>query len=383
MDTGTLRNVRAVNSGLAQDVTDSQIFKMDSTNFGVTVNVGEFGGAHVGRLLVGDTRGGKIAMVGVNCEATFEEQGVLLSDGFRFSYRYGRFNPLDTTTATDSFVSVDTTVSAGEVDLSGSAIESKRHLEYYGGDYSPFVTSPTKTAAVDGQAGAAIYNLDSFYLYPRQRYYTGNVLPISGNLRGEKLVWARNTAATSTNFIDAHLVEAEDVHAGTGRWFQTINENALFTAAVSNYTSHPMGTSEELSYAMPANRLGRNGMRMEGYIAGTFAATGDNKQILIKDSASTVFDSGTLTTNGGYWELIYKFQGDTGGGRKASTTVKLVIVDGSSTQTIMLDNGQSSFFESAASTIHVEFECAVAGGITSQGGSLEWRNTVDELPSAE
>jgi hypothetical protein len=74
-----------------------------------------------------------------------------------------------------------------------------------------------------------------------------------------------------------------------------------------NAVSNSSSTETDLfSYTMPAGTLGSNGETIEGIVAGTFAATANNKRLRVKIGATTVFDSGSLAiTSATDWSLSY------------------------------------------------------------------------------
>lgn len=75
----------------------------------------------------------------------------------------------------------------------------------------------------------------------------------------------------------------------------------------TNSVSNSGSTETDLySYTMSAGTLSTDGESLEGVVAGTFAATANNKRIRLKIGTTTVFDSGSLAiTSATDWSLTY------------------------------------------------------------------------------
>lgn len=81
------------------------------------------------------------------------------------------------------------------------------------------------------------------------------------------------------------------------------------TVLYNNFSSVSNSGSTEtdlFSYTLPAGTLSTNGETVEGIVAGTFAATANNKTLRVKLGATTVFTSGSLAiTSATDWSLSY------------------------------------------------------------------------------
>lgn len=144
---------------------------------------------------------------------------------------------------------------------------------------------------------------------------------------GTTLTGTLNVSGATTIDSGATFNSNVAIKAGTSASY-TRAGGALFysTTAVGN-----VGVGDDVlqTTSIPANALATNGDSIEGYAAGTFGASANNKRLRVKFGATTVFDSGSLAiTVATDWAL--KFQVI----RSGATTQKCVVTLSTSSTTL-------------------------------------------------
>lgn len=140
--------------------------------------------------------------------------------------------------------------------------------------------------------------------------FVGDVISIAGNSFGAVTFWYRTTtsiqliAGNITNLAFLNVAGALSIKAGnsTGTIAKAGGTILSSVTQVGN-----IGTGEDIIYTLsiPAATLNIDKSSIHGFVAGTFAANANAKQVKLKFGATTIIATGALNFNTGDWRIDF------------------------------------------------------------------------------
>ena len=150
----------------------------------------------------------------------------------------------------------------------------------------------------------------------------------------------------------------------------TANGSATHTPVSSSTT----GETTLASYAAPAHTMDDSSAGNKGHYWGSFAANGDNKEIKFYVGTTVILDTGTLTTNGGSWDLVTETMSEDNSAFQ-STTAVMTITNAAGTSTSQVANGETNIANTAGITFKVTGTAATSNGdILLRGNRVLWES---------